>query len=505
MRVQEIELKKNHRVIGVGFDGSDIQKILDEELKKSRQPVTFTALESLPRTFRHSIHKIRNKDVRFVKIYGAAGDEEIPETKLKAISDPLTAETRKQITDTMLSDPIIAPSSERRRDAIFEDGFDLQLVDAIAFDSVSNRHLTVDESKKKRAGMQPKLDAALQQLIIWKEDDSIDILSVMQDAHDLAFGHGRAAALFLPGIMDLAPGQLPFRIEIINETDLLEPIVDIGLTKRIVGIKTNFEDKPFCRSDEMVYITRGRKGYRKEGPYYGTASIEVVLAISRSIKRIYNYDIPEAVIAAYITKIIFTVSSEGDPDTQKDRMKEMLREFFTTGKLAFAVTDEVKSIVPIQPKVDTQLIDVLENKLADILLSIVGVPKSMMNREHGLNRDIATVEAIQFIKFIRKPDEKKLAKPFQSQLFDLLLAHLLEMPPRELPVRIKIVRNTPEEGDLDKAFENQANLQQQKTDEIQSNNIKQKDTIFGASGELKKNEQSLQKRLEQQLTQLSRN
>jgi hypothetical protein len=129
----------------------------------------------------------------------------------------------------------------------------------------------------------------------------------------------------------------------------------------------------------------------------------------------------------------------------------------------------------------------------------------MMNREHGLNRDIATVEAIQFIKFIRKPDEKKLAKPFQSQLFDLLLAHLLEMPPRELPVRIKIVRNTPEEGDLDKAFENQANLQQQKTDEIQSNNIKQKDTIFGASGELKKNEQSLQKRLEQQLTQLSRN
>jgi len=69
-----------------------------------------------------------------------------------------------------------------------------------------------------------------------------------------------------------------------------EPIVDIELTKQIVAVKTKFEDKKICRADEIVYLTRNKRGYRKEGKFYGTSPLEPILTISKSIKRIYNYE-----------------------------------------------------------------------------------------------------------------------------------------------------------------------------------------------------------------------
>jgi len=94
------------------------------------------------------------------------------------------------------------------------------------------------------------------------------------------------------------------------------------------------------------------------------------------------------------------------------------------------------------------MIDGIESKLAHLILAIVGVPSSMANREQNLNRDLAMVQAIQFIKFVRNPMEKSIQEQFGSQMFTPLLAHLANQTVAELPVRIKVTRVKPEK-DLD--------------------------------------------------------
>lgn len=465
------------KTIGIGSDDS-LERAIREEIEKIHVP---SRLESITKTslskLKTSTKKWFNKPTQFVTIVGASGNEDIPETKIKIITDHYTPDTRRQLNDCILSDPLLSPATDRRFDSIFEDDFHLELEPAIAFDPITKTHLTKEQSDEKFKGLQLKLEAILQQLETWRK--GINLLETMRSTAAVSFSQGRAAALISPGLLDLNQGALPFSVEIIHYSDLGEPVVDIGLTKQIVAVKTNFADKRMCRRDEIVYITRNKRGYRKEGKFYGTSPLEPILTISKSIKRIYNYDIPEAVVAAYITKILFTFTDGAD----ETEVTTFLQNFLKTGKLAFGMTN-VEKVDVVQPKVDVQMIDSLESKLYDTELSVVGVPKSMMNREQGLTRDIATIEAIQFIKFVRKPDEQLLADAFENQLFNPLLSIMSGMPLNQLPVRIKIIRNKPEK-DLDTIFEKQEGLAVQKTNEINSENLKQDDavSIFGASGD----------------------
>lgn len=465
------------KVFGVGPD-SKIEAIIKDGLQGIHTPSKLKDLaKSNFRFLKTSEKNWYGKKTKFVTIVGAAGEEDIPETKLKSITDHYSSDVRKQFNDCLLEDPLLSPSTDRRFDSIFEDGFHLELESAIAFDGMSKRHLTKEESEERFSQMKSELDKFVLQLETWKEN--IHLLEVMRDSAAVSFGQGNAASLISPGLLDLHPGQLPFSVETIHYSDLGEPIVDIGLTKQMVAIKTKMEGKPICRKDELVYITRNKRGYRKDGKFLGTSPLEPILIISKSIKRIYNYDIPEAVIAAYITKILFSF----DEEVEEADARTFITNFLKTGKLAFGMKGVTKTDI-IQPKVDVQLIDALEKKLADVALSVVGVPKSMLNREYNLNRDIATIEAIQFKMFVRKPDEQMLADNFESQLFNPLLSINFQRPLNEIPARIKIVRNAPDR-DLDVIFEKQDGLENTKTDEINSEQLVQKDavSIFGASGE----------------------
>jgi len=464
------------KTVGIGMP-NDIEQIIKSELAKIIIPTQLKDLKEYHfRSLKTSVKNWRKVPTRFVTIFGAAGPEDIPETKLKVITDHYSSTTRKALNDAILEDPLLSPSTDRRFDSIFEDGFHLEYVDAIAYDPINKRHLTKEESIARFEMSKTKFDEFLQQLETWK--DNIHLIDNMRDSAAVSFAQGNAASLISPGLHELTNGQLPFSVEIIHYSDLGDVIVDIGLTKQIVAVKTKFEDKKICRKDEIVYITRNKRGYRKEGKFFGTSPLEPVLVISKSIKRIYNYDIPEAVIAAYITKILFRFF-DGVDETEA---ATFIRNFLTTGKLAFGMTN-VEGIDVVQPKVDTVMIDTLEKKLADVLLSVVGVPKSMLNREHNLNRDIATIEAIQFIKFVRKPDEQLIADEYETQLLNVLLSMHFGVPLNQLPKRIKIVRNMPDK-DLDTVFEAQTNLQSQKTEEVNSGNVATNPlAMFGAAGE----------------------
>lgn len=465
------------KAFGVGFD-SKFDKEVKEEFSKVNKP---SKLEDLAfylfSKLKTSTKDWRGVETKFVSIVGAAGEEDIPESKIKVITDHYDSNTRKLLNDCILEDPLLSPATDRRFDSIFEDGFHLEYEDAIAYDPIQKRHLTKDETEAKFKESSAKFDSFLLQLETWK--DNVHLIDTMRDAAGVSFSQGRSGSLISPGLLELKPGALPFSVEIIHYSDLGDPVVDIGLTKQIVAVKTKFEGKQICRRDELVYITRNKRGYRKEGKFLGTSPLEPIITISKAIKRVYNYDIPEAVIAAYITKILFSF----DDEVESSDATTFIQNFLKTGKIAFGMKG-VRDVKEIPIKVDSGMIDLMEKKLADTELSIVGVPKSMLNREHNLNRDIATIEAIQFMKFVRKPDEQLLADEFQSQLLNPLLSIRFGIPLNELPKRIKIVRDSPTK-DLDTIFEKEEKLTETKTDEVESDELSQKDavSIFGAAGD----------------------
>ena len=181
---------------------------------------------------------------------------------------------------------------------------------------------------------------------------------------------------------------------------------------------------------------------------------------------------------------MFKIRSEGDESDQEAEIQKFLNNFLKSGKIAFAMTDAVEEIKDVQPKVDWALLDGIEKKLADLELSIIGVPKSMMNREHGLTRDIATIEAIQYVRFVIRPAENKLASEYENQLINPLFAHLVGKPLNEIPWRIKIKRKVPEGGDIDSIYAQDKNLSQTKAEEISSESLAQNGarSTFGATG-----------------------
>jgi len=267
-------------------------------------------------------------------------------------------------------------------------------------------------------------------------------------------------------------------LEIVPVEDLKEPIVDVTRGNRLVGVNTNWtipgtEKKRIIRKDEMVYGVRRNYMLRKDSRFYGSSLLEPVLIMSKSLKKLYNFDIPDAVVASYITKIILQFKN---PQITSTKIQEVVTAIIKTGKRVFGINQEITPI-PISTKVDTAAIQSLEKILTDTTGAVLGVPKSMLNREHNLNRDIATIEAIQFIKFIRKPDERHISKIFEDQLLNPLFAYLCGKKQSELPVKIIIKPKK----DLDEMIDS---LMEEKTQEIKQEEIAQpgSTSVFGAVG-----------------------
>lgn len=467
--------KKKVLWIGIGADAA-----LEEAEKSVRLPFETIELESVSNEFIKRRPVINNKQERCVLIAGAAGPEVIPERKLKAISDIYSPGTRQSYNDNASSNWLIAAAIDRRSSSIFEYGFDLELVLTNTYGPEGD---PLDDAsiKAKLAEVKKQYGPIVNRLRAWKEEKEIETL--VQDMSGASYTHGRGVALISPGIMELQPGQLPYMVEILNEDDIAEPIIDVGLTRKLVGLRTNFEDKKVCRADELIYMVRGKKYLRKEGKFWGTSLLESIMIISKAIKRIYNYNIDESIIAAYVTKVIFGVNPEGGDENLQNDIKTFLEDYMKNGKYAYAYNSmAINDVKQVAVKVDWPMLDGAERKLSNAALTILGVPRSMMNMEHNLNRDIATIEAIQFKKFIVKPDERMNSSVLENQLFNMLFAHLVGSPLVEIPARINIIAKKPDPGSLDTLYEDK--LAQQKESEINSQQIQQPGATspFGAAG-----------------------
>lgn len=465
----------------IGY-GVDVTEQADKVLNALgvRDKPRLQKLESIPNGLKYFWNDSKTK--RLTKIFGAAGEDisgDIPVSHLKEMTDPYSGPTRIAFRDLVYDDPIASPAFEKRINSSYEDGFELILELAEMYDD-TGRQLDEDMAAAKLESVETEYLPYLQILRNWSDSQLIDLESRFREGLAASLDQGRTAVYFTPGLKELAPGQLPQAMETINSDDLGNPIVDTALTHKMVGVKTNWKGKKFVRADEMVYIVRKMLGLRKENAFFGASLFEPVLAVSRTIKRIYNYDIPEALLASYITKVIFELNEAGTQSMQESKAGAFLTDFLTTGKIAFVINNEFKAVHQVPITTDHNMMDTLESKIADLMLGVIGVPKSMLNREHNLNRDIATIQAIQYVKFVRKPDERIIAAHFEQQILNPLLSHLANTPLSQMPVRVKIQRIQPDDGELVDS------LAAQKEEEINSEKIAQPDAesnTFGAAGE----------------------
>ena len=449
-------------VAGIGSEDIDLEKLEQEAVEDLHQPISLTPLKEIPPTLRVYSKKQKKIIPRRGIVYAAAGPEAVSQTKLSVMSDPLKTETRKDLSACAISEPNLSTAIDRGTESLFKNGFNLELELASKYNQETGAEFSPEEIQSQLTESSQSFLPLLAKLKTWKDDKNI--VELMRDAGAVSFVQGKNATMYLPGILDLKTGALPVLAETIYADDLKEVIVDTGLTRKIVAVKTNLKGKKICRADEMVYLVRGaKKALRRDGKFYGLPAIEPILIIAKILKRIYNYDSSEAVIASYVTKMMFEVDVDGNGEGLKERIEKLLAEFAKRGKHAFATFDEIKKVTPVGVKVDWSMLDGVESKLAHLVLSAAAIPSSMANREQNLNRDLATIQAIQFIEFFRSPLEELIGNAFADQMFTPLLAHLAGINVAQMPVRVKVVRVKPEK-DMDQIWGD--SLAEKKQDEI---------------------------------------
>lgn len=224
--------------------------------------------------------------------------------------------------------------------------------------------------------------------------------------------------------------------------------------------------------------------------------------------RLIHHDLLKLAVAAYLGKMHIKLETRGTQKEQQDQINAFIAALIAKA-YDFVVTNlmsDVKSLaIDVKPDVIKMVIDVCEN----IMISGVGVTKTMMGREENLNRDIATIQSILFTKYRQHPDEMLIAKAFENQLYNPLLAHLAGEDVKQMPVKIVVKRiempvqtTVPldeaqakdEEQTLvqDETQKQQANkennqnkLAQQKNTEVSSGQVAQQNPQgpFGSSGE----------------------
>lgn len=462
------------------FDGAGTVSVeLETELQKEfdfREPITIDDYDQPSKFLKtKNVKKKGHEPYNYTRILGAAGEQLIPTSNLKVISDHYSPETRTAFSDLILLDPIAAPASTFRVGSIFEDGFELRLTLASQYDPVLGRELTSEEIQV-RLSKETAYNDALMKLSTWKNDK--DIEQVAKDLEGVSLAQGKAVAQIIPGILELLPKKLPIACEIVDADDVGEPIVDSKMTKKLIAIKIRIDEddqkdenvKDILRADEMVYLVRGPRGLKRGAKWHGVSPMEPVLQISKAIKTYYQLHAPLVMVASYVTKQLLKIKGDAFDANLQTRVQEFMTKLYKATTWAIAMPEWYDSMDEVKPEVDWDMFNGIEQKLAAVELAQLGVPKSSQNREQDLNRDIATIQAIQFVRFVRKPSEELIKRSLERQLFNPLFAHLLGKPLSEIPVRIEIFRKTPKGGDIDTLFDN---MSVQKSKDISGGNLNQ--------------------------------
>lgn len=392
--------------------------------------------------------KYRGQPSRILRYIGAAGEDpnDVPESKLKEMTDPYLPQTRKDFTHAAYSDPTLAPSLENRNNALFENGFELELELKSKLDPITGNPLDEATQQMVLDRHTKVYGPLLQQIKDWSETKDVDLLAKMKASHIGCIVQGRSLTLITPPLSMLGLGQLPFSLTTMSTEETQAPIIDTE-RRKLVAVKMDTKGKKLSLIDEMVYCIRKHWGLRTDAMFYGASTIEPVLQSSKAYKRIVNFNLPKAAVSAFLTKVLLKVEGVGDDSTVSNNyLQEVLNQLVSDGTDVIGIKGDATP-TPVQPKVDTQMMDFITKKYEELLMSAGGSTMSQLGRTSGLNRDTATIQEIVHQKYIRTPDEEMIAGFYENQLLNPLLAHLAGAitdtegnQNAQLPVKIVIKR-----------------------------------------------------------------
>jgi hypothetical protein len=391
--------------------------------------------------------KYRGNAVRILRYVGAAGeDNEVVESKLKEMTDPYRPETRNDFTLAAYSDPTLAPSLENRNNALFENGFTLEfeLKSTLGMDGMP---LPPDGQEMLLNAHKATYGKYLQIITDWAMSRDINLLEKMKASHIGCVVQGRSLTLITPPLSLLPPASMPFSLTTMSTEEVLAPIIDTS-RRKLVAIRLDTKSKKLALNDEMIYCIRKHWGLRTDSMFYGASTIEPVLQTSKAYKRLVNFDGTKSVVASYLTKLLLKLQTVGDNTTQEAQLNQIIQGLVDDGTDVIGIKGDV-DITPVQPKVDTAMMEFWSKKFEELLMSAGGSTSSQLGRTSGLNRDTATIQEIVHQKYIRTPDEEMISSFYENQLLNPLLVHLAGgMTDQEgnqnieLPVRIVIKRIT---------------------------------------------------------------
>ena len=436
------------------FRGFSLSDLLPQE-PELRQPSQLLPLESrdgepaIPKGLTWEYGKpIRGKRSRIIKYVGAAGESEIEsdESKIKEMTDPYTSEARKDFTNCAYSDPTLTPALENRNSSFYEDGFDLvlELTNNISADGLP---MDKDEQAAQMKLLSEVFAPKLQLIIDWSKKKDIMLLEKMKAAHISSIVQGRSLTLITPPLSLLPTGMLPHSLTNLSTEETGNPLIDVA-RRKLVAVKLKTRGKKLALIDEMVYCVRKQWGLRSDAMFFGASAIEPVVSASKGYKRVINFDFPKAGTAGYLTKLLIQATSSGDSAISEAQLQNIISSLVSEGTDIVGI-DQSATVTPVNPKVDTSILELLVRKYEELLLSAGGSTMAQLGRTANLNRDTATIMEIAHQKYVRTPDEHLISGFFEDQILNPLLKHLSGIytnldgnQPAELPVRIKIIRRT---------------------------------------------------------------
>ena len=377
---------------------------------------------------------------------GASGHFPTYAYDILEMNDPYSREVRNLFTDCALGDPSVRTPLRRRRNAFLANGFHLELELKSSRNPETDIEFTPEELAMANAELnQSELVKPLKQLEEWASQDEVNILEKMKEAQFLGVVQGRSLVRIIPPMSQLGHGILPLMCRKVPAEETGNVILNRRFAS-IIGVRyySILEGTGVALPDGMVYCYFNDSSLKRFEQYYGRSDLEAILQLSRVNKKIINHDYPKAIVSAYMPKLFGKIPVTGSKEEKERYLQEYAARFANQDAVMAEATEETEiSFHPVQ--VNQGMIEAIRHDIQRIMNPALGTTNLKMGETDQLTRDNATIMEVEEKREIRQPDEMVVFKFFENQLFNPLYAHLLNTDFKQLPVKVKIIRNPPDD------------------------------------------------------------
>ena len=377
---------------------------------------------------------------------GASGHFPTYAYDILEMNDPYSREVRNLFTDCALGDPSVRTPLRRRRNAFLANGFHLELELKSSRNPETDIEFTPEELAMANAELnQSELVKPLKQLEEWASQDEVNILEKMKEAQFLGVVQGRSLVRIIPPMSQLGHGILPLMCRKVPAEETGNVILNRRYAS-IIGVRyySILEGTGVALPDGMVYCYFNDSSLKRFEQYYGRSDLEAILQLSRVNKKIINHDYPKAIVSAYMPKLFGKIPVTGSKEEKERYLQEYAARFANQDAVMAEATEETEiSFHPVQ--VNQGMIEAIRHDIQRIMNPALGTTNLKMGETDQLTRDNATIMEVEEKREIRQPDEMVVFKFFENQLFNPLYAHLLNTDFKQLPVKVKIIRNPPDD------------------------------------------------------------